>query len=106
MAEDERTASKNLANVKKFLEKELYKGIGYPDGTHITINTISTESATETVEADVMDDLMESFAYLGIEGEAEEVVLNSPPDQGEYEGDDGSDQGEYRERLWQRSGRV
>jgi hypothetical protein len=95
MAEDERTASKNLANVKKFLEKELYKGIGYPDGTHITINTISTESATETVEADVMDDLMESFAYLGIEGEAEEVVLNSRPDQGEYEGDDGSDQGEY-----------
>jgi hypothetical protein len=95
MAEDERTASKNLANVKKFLEKELYGEVGYPDGTHITINTISTESATDTVEADVMDDLMESFAYLGIEGEAEEVVLNSRPDQGEYEGDYGSDQDEY-----------
>jgi hypothetical protein len=95
MAEDERTASKNLANVKKFLEKELYKGIGYPDGTHITINTISTESASDTVEADVMDDLMESFAYLGIEGEAEEVVLNSRPDRCEYESDYGSDQGEY-----------
>ena len=95
MAEDERTASRNLANVKKFLEKELYGEVGYPDGTHITINTISTESATDTVEADVMDDLMESFAYLGIEGEAEEVVLNSRPDQCEYEGDYGSDHGEY-----------
>jgi len=67
MVDDEQTASKNLDKIKRWLEKELYKGIGYPDGTHVTINTISTENSSDTVENDIMDDLMGNFAYLELE---------------------------------------